>query len=543
MGKIKHQTITSRTDFFYYTFRNIFLVGLPLTLVSALVLSLPISFAVDTSSVDKVVFSLPSSCTLSSVVDVEHADTILNGTYKSGIGQTTLKTFCNDENGYVIYAIGATDNVEGNNVLASSISLPNSNVGDIGNYDIVTGLAENGDTSNWAMKLNYKTGDTSTTLPTIEMDYENKYALIPNDWIKVASRQSGTTDMDKGSNFTTTYAIYTSPTQPAGTYMGQVKFALFHPSNSAKPTTLAQAYKNAGKQKITATDPVTGETGSYYKMQDMTTAICDATNVIGEASQTQLVDIRDNKLYWATKLLDGKCWMTQNLDLDLDSEVVLTSENTDLNDGTLVGAYQSGYSVENGMIKWKPASSTIEFSGSNIVGWSNSSTVPYSASKTDDPGTGHGSWGNYYNWTAAIASNNSVSLTTSTFNNIDNNPQNSVCPSGWRLPVITTYTDIAVGDNDFANLSNFYSDGMDSYGWIIAGPLYFVRSGAIYGSNAAHSNGYYVSSTSGGDNRAYILRLGKDSSSDESVGLVNNIYVNQNYNSRSVGFSVRCVAR
>ena len=40
--------------------------------------------------------------------------------------------------------------------------------------------------------------------------------------------------------------------------------------------------------------------------------------------------------------------------------------------------------------------------------------------------------GNYYNWTAAIASNNSSSLTTQY-----TNAPNSICPAGWRLPIAT----------------------------------------------------------------------------------------------------------
>ena len=50
----------------------------------------------------------------------------------------------------------------------------------------------------------------------------------------------------------------------------------------------------------------------------------------------ELVDVRDNKLYWVAKLEDNHCWITQNLDLDITSDptspsyIALTSNNTDL---------------------------------------------------------------------------------------------------------------------------------------------------------------------------------------------------------------------
>ena len=42
----------------------------------------------------------------STTLDTEHEATIINGHYQADIGQTTLKSFCNDPNGYAVYAIG-----------------------------------------------------------------------------------------------------------------------------------------------------------------------------------------------------------------------------------------------------------------------------------------------------------------------------------------------------------------------------------------------------------------------------------------------------
>ena len=121
MGKIKHQPITSRTEFFYYTFRNILLVGLPLVVVSGFVLSLSHSSATDNSSgsgsTDSFTVSISSACTISSVVDSAHSIETNVGT---DVGKTTITTLCNDGNGYSIYDNGYSNNEEGNNKLINS---------------------------------------------------------------------------------------------------------------------------------------------------------------------------------------------------------------------------------------------------------------------------------------------------------------------------------------------------------------------------------------------------------------------------------------
>lgn len=551
-SKIKvHKTIESKTDFFYYIFRNILLIGLPLTIISGLVLShLSIrSSATDSSGVDRVTLSIPVSCTINTTVNNEHTISMISGTYKDNIGKTTMKTTCNDKNGFVIYAIGSTNDIDGNNKL-SSIDLGE-------NYDIPTGLntskpLEGEDVSNWAMKLTSVNGNYA---PIIETAYDNTYGLIPNDWTKVASRNPGTFDMQEGSTFTTTYAIYLKGTQPAGTYTGQVKYALLHPASSISPTTLERAFFLAGKQKVDiyddndtntteSTNPTTGEPntliGSYYKMQDITTSICDTANITGEASQVQLLDIRDNNIYWATKLLDGHCWMTQNLDLDLDSSVALTSEDTDLTD-TTSAAYQDGYNVENNIISWTPASnaSTIKFEGSTTSWPADGSTAynkPYSADKTDSIGTGHSSLGNYYNWTAAIASNNSSSITLNTIDDTSKNPRNSICPRGWRLPIITNYSNYYAGNNDFANLNYYYNNGStSSNAKLLSAPIYFTKSGYTRTNRLdTYSNwGLYQSSTLYNNSSVYYLYL---------TGGVSPAYRYGNYD-RGWGYSIRCIAR
>ena len=64
----------------------------------------------DTASV-----TVPASCSMTATVESEHSASIPNGIYSgssdyfpNGIGKTKIATFCNDNNGYAIYAIGFT---------------------------------------------------------------------------------------------------------------------------------------------------------------------------------------------------------------------------------------------------------------------------------------------------------------------------------------------------------------------------------------------------------------------------------------------------
>ena len=477
--KVKQSLINSRIDFFYYAFRNILLVSIPLVIISVLILSLPSSSA---NGVDTLTLTLSSSCTMSSVVDIEHNGSLISGTYIQDIGQTTIKTLCNDGNGYSVYATGYSNNEEGNNRLINT---------EYPQYSIDTGLNTSGLTSAWAMKLNNIPDDPSPTPPVIESAYDNTYGLVPQYWTRVASRPSGTTDMDEGSSFTTTYAVYASSNQHAGTYNGQVKYVLTHPST--------QPY--------------------VYYMQE----VDKWKNNIAMEESVQAIDMRDGKSYWVTKLKDGNIWMTQNLDLDLDPTKPLTSNDTGLTDHSLTGAYADGYSYDpdTGVTTWTPERETIDFQNTTITGWINDNNNPYSASKTDGLETGHTSLGNYYNWTAAIASNNSNSLTAQR-----TNVPNSICPKGWRLP--------KNNPSDFSALGTAYNITNNTAANLRNKPLYFVWSGIINDVSLLNLNinSRYWTGTVNGSTFAYALRTG-DNSFDPSGS---DLY-------RYLGFPIRCIAR
>ena len=327
--------------------------------------------------------------------------------------------------------------------------------------------------------------------------------------------------MSEGSSFTTTYSVYASSSQYNGTYNGQVKYVLLHPyrnDSTITRTNLENAFALSGKSKI----------NGYYAMQDMTSDICNSVTGDGESTATQLVDTRDNKLYYVTKLADGHCWMTQNLDFDIEANTTLNSNTTDLNvvyDSSTgqYAEYSDGYAESNGVIYYTPASSatTIDFQNNTVEGWSNNSSrnTPASANKTDAMETGYNALGNYYNWTVAIASNNSSVAITSA--------KNSICPKGWRLPTIPS-----LSNNDFANLNLLYED-------VSLAPLFFKKAGHVSASSQISdigSIGLYISSNSYYNSGFYGASIINNT-------LITNTWWINDYNGRIGGDSIRCIAR
>ncbi|MBQ9484856.1 hypothetical protein IJU85_02010, partial [Candidatus Saccharibacteria bacterium] len=216
--------------------RRLIGVSSAVMLTAGFLLSSASAWAEDTS-IDEVTITVPSSCTLTGTLNTAHTTSLLSGETANNIGTTTLKVICNDSAGYAIYAIGYTDDVYGKTVLTSS-ALGSS-------YDIATATTVTTGTSSWAMKLatsgsSYlpvivgSTGDLEKESST--PDFSN-YVAVPTEYTRVAYRNSAT-DVGTGalgSSLTTTYRVYVSPVQPAGTYIGQVKYTLVHPSTAAAP--------------------------------------------------------------------------------------------------------------------------------------------------------------------------------------------------------------------------------------------------------------------------------------------------------------------
>ena len=216
------------------------LVGI--TACCGLVLTSVRSYADGDSVVSNASVTVPVSCIMSGTVNTAHNATINPGTYsgasgseyENGIGKTTLTAYCNDDNGFSIYAIGFTgDSYDSEN----HTKLVGTNAS--GNATISTKVYASSDTqSNWSMKVTKVTDSTQSYNPA-NMSINNSFDSwheVPSTYTKVAQYKattgSSTTDQGLGAlgaKVETTYAAYIAPTQPADTYTGQVKYTMVHP--------------------------------------------------------------------------------------------------------------------------------------------------------------------------------------------------------------------------------------------------------------------------------------------------------------------------
>ena len=300
-----------------------------------------------TSAVDEVTITVPASCSLTNTIGSPHTATIETGVYQDDIGETTFKVFCNDNEGFAVYAVGYTGDAFGNTTMKPS-TLAVSNA-------IATGTATSGSTSNWAMKLMAVSGDYA---PTLETGF-NDYHVIPDTYTKVASYASNT-DGSTGSSFKSTYGAFISQTQPADSYTGKVKYTVVHPANAATPITPAAT------------------------MQNMSSSVCTTT-------PKQVIDNRDEHIYTVQRLADGTCWMMENLDLGRTPLTTdLTSANTNLSTPVTATTFNS----------WKKTLGTVTYDAGEFI--------PVDGIDSTS-GTAYGTLYNYYVASAGTISGSSNS--------------------------------------------------------------------------------------------------------------------------------------
>ena len=300
------------------------------------------------------------------------------------------------------------------------------------------------------------------------------------------------TNSNAGINIKFKIGAKASSSQPSGEYTNIINFVAV--TNAAPPTIEDLEYMQ---------EFATLSSGDRtYILNSMTT---DA--------QYQLKDSRDEKTYYVSKLRDGNVWMTQNLDLDLDSTKTYTPADTNIPSNWTPSL--STWSEENASCL------EDEEPAEDCYTWENSDTTPSSY----DPGNlcwsgvvddntpvscaqngNHYHLGNYYNWTAAIAMNDSSGYTTD-----EEAVEQSICPAGWTLPF----------DGDMLDSGSFYYL-LDAYGldWmqgqlddlsIWEPPLYFILSGESNGGPIwdLGSRAVYLSNTvfgsSGPNSNVFVL--------------------------------------
>ena len=289
-------------------------------------------------------------------------------------------------------------------------------------------------------------------------------AYAPNRLIASANEPTATTTK------TITFGAKVDATKASGTYVTSVVFTAI-----GTPATVSSL------------------TDGLF-LQDVTPSTCAGTTTTDVTYD--LIDARDFTHYTVSKLKDGNCWMTQNLELgQYGTPMNLTSDTSNVSPN-------GGYTL----------------------------TLPYENNSVYKGNSNH--YGNYYNWNTATAGSG-----TST---VGEDAPYSICPKNWRLPHTTTvetnseyYTLL---DQNYITTGTWNNDGFwtgVTTSQFTNAPVSLVFSGYMGSSGTLDfqsSRGYWWSSTSNGSSNAFAL------------GVYTNGYVDPNYNyGRPGGFAVRCL--
>jgi uncharacterized protein (TIGR02145 family) len=313
--------------------------------------------------------------------------------------------------------------------------------------------------------------------------------------------------------FTLSFAAHIGNDKPADTYENEITLSV-----------------------ISSPLEITGLT-SLANMQDMTSDVCMASEV---GDSIQLKDTRDGKYYWVTKLADGKCWMTQNLDLDLLTSKTLTTADSDVPAAGYRPAYDTATTASSSTIladntgqrSWglgnyritNPNTSSDCGSKKGSAADCPSQFTAYTTPTTQNGDVNaHYILGNHYQWNTATAGTGGT-ITSG-------QASGSICPKGWRLPTSNSGGELETLVNKLGGTSTTND--------ITQAPFYGVRGGYVnqdtsYLFSSAGDYGLYWSSTpySSNPNNAYRLDFHG----------IRYVYPFSS-GGRSDGFSVRCIAR
>ena len=296
-----------------------------------------------------------------------------------------------------------------------------------------------------------------------------------------------------GNNVDVYYAVNTDTNISAGHYTGSVTYTAV--ADVPQPTNLTfdEAYEAFGKQKDEATN--------LYKMQDMEQNICNAvknptSTQEADTQITTLVDTRDGKTYKVGKLLDGNCWMQENLRLGSETQSYeLTPDNSNV---------QTNWTLPN---------------MSKNASWAGSSYDVPRLYPDDAQDSASNYYGYYYNFNAVTAGTDDGTS--------EREVAGDICPKGWSLP--SNYP--SNPDRSYSKLLNAYGVipsitsseyTSDGYQKMITLPLQFVLSGiyndsgtALYGRG---NYGHYWTNDRIDNTAAYYLSFSSNNISPQGGG-------------------------
>ena len=202
-----------------------------------------------TQNIETITVALPITCTFnadgtstgSAIADVDYASVnVTNGsltnTENHSAWSTTYNVYCNNSQGWAVYAVGSSATTKGN---AATAMAPTTNAG---SNAIATGTATSGADANWAFKVAAPVvGSPNTNKAAVATGYDT-YIAVPASYTKVVSSDpaaegdpNAQTIAAGEGRFTTGYQVYIGTATKADTYTGKVTYKLVNPASAAAP--------------------------------------------------------------------------------------------------------------------------------------------------------------------------------------------------------------------------------------------------------------------------------------------------------------------
>ena len=294
-------------------------------------------------------------------------------------------------------------------------------------------------------------------------------------------------------------------------------------------------------------DPVTLQ--DWQGCSDLTATTYDiSTNSlsVGKNTVTALTDSRDGNVYTIARLVDGNCWMTENLRLDDSAE--LSSQNTNNPALPLTNNYAeqitSNKLTASSLSDWCSDNYNSNCVNQSMLNTANIVSADASPVFSLDFTEGRHkksfdyktkAYGNYYNWYSATAGRGTHSV------NANEVVTGDICPTGWHLPYggNKSYEKGGNTSGGFYYLTRLMSNGSstsyqsfdDANHWR-SFPNNIVLSGYIVNSGTwiRGDEGDYWSTTAMYNGGAYMMGVSSGGMSPD------------NWYEETRGFAVRCVA-
>lgn len=259
-----------------------------------------------------------------------------------------------------------------------------------------------------------------------------------------------------------------------------------------------------------------------YTITSVSEEVCTsipAVTTSGNEPTIQVVDPRDHKLYFVSKMKDGHCWMTQNLDYELNSLTTLYGDYTDILDDAKVISLSAPIDEVTEPL---PESRVIAYTDGGNIYLENGTDPASSTGIGSDSSDHHYEVGSFYSFGAAVvASDRGLKSTAAD----PADAMESICPKGWHLPN-------ASGDRSFDNLMAAYGNDNTLFSRV----FYLPHAGSY--SNLTHepqlistATGYWTSKLGEDISYAYAFAFDND---------LTNILTSSTL--RAISFNVRCVA-